>query len=65
MTASVDNVDSGHTPLTYVENRDTIHIVTALDNQTYVFDHWENGSTDSTRTVAAGRDAITTFFELW
>ena len=54
--ASVDNVDSGHTPLTYVENRGTIHTVTALGNQTYVFDHWENGSTNPARQVSVQGD---------
>ena len=43
---------------------DGSYTVTVRNYRGYTFSPWEDGSTDSTWTVAAGRDAITTFFEL-
>lgn len=43
---------------------DRSYAVTVRNYRGYTFSPWEYGSADSIRTVAADRDAITTFFEL-
>jgi hypothetical protein len=46
-----DKVATQPTPITYVGAKDLTYTVTALSNQTHVFDHWDDGSTNSSRTV--------------
>lgn len=50
-SASVDTGNSQRTPLTQVAGRGSSHTVTALGNQTYIFDHWDDGSKSPSRTV--------------
>lgn len=57
MTATVDGA-SQRTPLTYVAGRGSTHTATAVGNQTYVFDHWDDGSTDPSRTVTLGSSEV-------
>ena len=44
------------TPLTYMVNSGTTSFVTAQDYKMYVFDHWENGSKNRTRTITPTED---------
>jgi hypothetical protein len=46
-----DTLASQPTPLTYVGSKGLSYTVTALGNQTHVFDHWDDGSTNPSRTV--------------
>lgn len=49
---------SSTTPLTYVGKQGSTYTVTTLGNQTYVFDHWDNGSTQPTRNVTLDSSTI-------
>lgn len=44
------------TPLTHMVNSGTTSFVTAQDYKIYVFDHWENGSKNRTRTITPTED---------
>lgn len=46
-----DKLASQPVPLTYVGSKGLSYTVTALSNQTHVFDHWDDGSTSPSRTV--------------
>ena len=61
-SAGVVKVSEG-TPLTYRVKSGTISMVTAQDYKMYVFDHWENGSKNRTRTVNSTGDlAISAYY---
>lgn len=57
-------VQSGYTPLNYSGSAGTTYTVTISDYQDLVFDRWENGSTDRTRTVAlSSATTLTAYFK--
>ncbi|MEO9296312.1 MAG: spherulation-specific family 4 protein [Nitrososphaera sp.] len=57
--ASIDNAtDLRSLPFTYVSGQGSTHIVTALDNQTWTFDHWEDGSTNPSRAVMLDQSKV-------
>lgn len=47
---------SGYTPLSFAGTEGVSYSVTVRDYQDRVFDHWDNGSTSRTRTVALTAD---------
>lgn len=52
---------SGREWVTYVgKGKSEVYTVKALDNRDYVFEHWEDGSTDRTRTVSLGNGTSAT-----
>jgi hypothetical protein len=51
VTSGKDTLASGPMPLTYVGSKGLTYTVTAQGNQTYAFDHWDDGSTNPSRTV--------------
>lgn len=55
-TTTTTVVKSGYTPFTYVGGAGT-YSLTASDYGQYLFSHWEDGSTERTRTVSIGPDA--------
>jgi hypothetical protein len=44
-------VKSGYTPLTYTAESATTYTVTASSTTNHVFDHWDDGTTNPTRTI--------------
>ena len=52
----------GHTPATYAATSGVAYAVAAHDSDIYVFDHWEDGSTNRTRTVTAISDTTLTAY---
>jgi spherulation-specific family 4 protein/chitobiase/beta-hexosaminidase-like protein/Big-like domain-containing protein len=50
ITPSIRNIASGDTPLAYTLASDTSYTLTPQDYGSYVFDHWENGSTARIRS---------------
>lgn len=57
-------VQSGYTPLNYQGNSGATYAVSVSDYQDLVFDHWENGSTDRTRTVTlSSATTVTAYFK--
>jgi hypothetical protein len=57
-------VQSGYTPLNYQGNSGATYTVTIADYQDLVFDHWENGSADRTRTVTlSSASTVTAYFK--
>lgn len=55
---------TGHTPLTYQGASGTAYTISVSDYQDLVFDRWENGSTDRTRTVTlSSKTTLTAYFK--
>jgi len=42
---------SGNTPLTYTAESGTTYAITAYSTTNHVFDHWDDGTTNPTRTI--------------
>ena len=57
VAATVDGAGQS-TPLTNVASQGSAHTVVAISNQAYVFDHWDDGSTDPSRTVTLGSSEV-------
>jgi hypothetical protein len=56
-------VKTGFTPLTHTANQGTSYVVSVSDYGSFVFDHWDNGSTARSRTVSLSSDmAITAHY---
>ena len=56
-------VSTGFTPVRYSANVGGTYAITPQDYGTYIFDHWENGSTARTRTVTVSGDvSITAYY---
>ena len=56
-------VKSGFTPLSFAGTTGSTYAITVSDYGSIYFDHWENGSTARTRTLALNSDVtITAFF---
>jgi hypothetical protein len=53
---------TGFTPLSLTIDTSSTNTVTVSDYNEYVFDHWENGSTNRARTIASGDTAITAYY---
>ncbi|MBI5697542.1 MAG: hypothetical protein HZC29_03400, partial [Thaumarchaeota archaeon] len=49
-------VNSGYTPLTYTAVSNTEHTICVSNYQSYVFDHWSDGSTNNCKTVTTTQD---------
>jgi hypothetical protein len=59
---TLDN--SGYTPLSYTATTNNQYNVCVSNYQQYTFDHWEDGSTNSCRTVTPTQDAtLTAYFK--
>lgn len=56
------STETGFTPLSKEASSGTSFTVTVHDYQDIVFDHWEDGSTERTRTVELGDDTTITAF---
>jgi glucose/arabinose dehydrogenase len=52
-------LDKGFTPLEFTGDRGSDYTVTVADFRSRHFDHWENGDTSRTRTVALDHDSAT------
>jgi hypothetical protein len=46
----------GYSPLTFMGIGNTTYTITVSDNNTRVFDHWEDGATGTTRTLTLNRN---------
>jgi len=55
-------VQTGFTPLTYLGQPNLIYTVTIEDFNGFIFDHWEDNSTDIPRTIVLNTDLILTAF---
>ena len=53
---------TGYTPTTFTATSGAPYTVTVADYQNYVFAHWDNGSTDRTRTVNPTADTTLTAY---
>jgi hypothetical protein len=58
--AGTATVRTGFTSLSFAGNHDTSYSVTVSDYGTRVFDHWNDGSTARTRTIALNADTTVT-----
>ena len=54
---------TGFTPMSFAAEPATTYTVTVANFGSSVFDHWDNGSTANTRTVAAGETALTAYYK--
>ena len=54
---------TGFTPMSFAADPATTYTVTVANFGSSVFDHWDNGSTANTRTVAAGETALTAYYK--
>lgn len=63
-TVSKDGVvlKTGYTPLSFIAESGVSYQVTVANYQNYVFDHWGNGSTSSTRTIIVTKDTTLTAY---
>jgi hypothetical protein len=63
-TVSKDGVvlKTGYTPLSFSAESGVNYQVTVSNYQNYVFDHWENGSTNSARTISVTSDTTLTAY---
>ena len=57
ITPSNETATGGLTPLTHVGAPGRTYLVEAQDRDIYKFDHWEDGSTNRTRTITHNSDA--------
>jgi hypothetical protein len=55
-------VQTGFTTLTYTANAGVEYVVSASDYKKYIFDHWEDGSTNRYRTITPTQDATLTAY---
>lgn len=55
-------VKSGYTTLTYTANANMQYSVCVSRYQNYIFDHWEDGSTNGCRTITPTQDTTLTAF---
>jgi hypothetical protein len=62
ISSGANTVQTGYTPLTYIGNAGASYSVTIQDYGGAVFDHWEDGSTSRTRTVALNTNLILTAY---
>ena len=53
---------SGNTPLTYTLESGTTYTVTASGASGHVFDHWDDGTTNPTRTVTLTQNTVITAY---
>jgi hypothetical protein len=49
---------TGFSPVSYDAESGKRYTVTVADYRNYVFDHWENGSKDRSRTITPGDDTV-------
>src|SRR5207249_734450 len=53
---------TGYTPITYTVNTGSQYNVTLANYNNYVFDHWEDGTTNSNRTITPTQSATLTAY---
>jgi hypothetical protein len=53
---------TGFTPLSYAATAGSSYTVTMSDYQNYIFDHWEDGSKNRSRTITPGSDLVVTAY---
>jgi spherulation-specific family 4 protein len=53
---------TGYTPLSFTAKSGATYQVTVSNYGNYVFDHWDNGSTSSTRTITVSKDTTLTAY---
>lgn len=59
-------VTSGFTPLTYTANAFDQYTVCTSNYQNYVFDHWDDSSTNNCRTITPTQDTtLTSYYEVY
>jgi hypothetical protein len=55
-------IKSGYTPLTYTANANAQYSVCVARYENYIFDHWDDGSTNSCRTITPAQDTVMTAY---